>query len=82
MNPANLSWFEGLLGVGRLYKKEVERRKSKDLTMRTLSQKQGPNGHVGQARQPAGAESAPQAPAHNGEARLGINDYAEGDTRI
>ena len=40
VNPSNLSWFEGLLGVGRPYRKEVQRRKSKDIMMRTLSGQQ------------------------------------------
>ncbi len=39
VNPANLSWFEGLLGVGHPYRKEVQRRKSKEM-MRTLSGQQ------------------------------------------
>ena len=34
VNPANLSWFEGLTGVGKPYKKEVQRRKSHDIMKR------------------------------------------------
>ena len=59
INPSNLSWFEGLLGVGRTYRKEVQRRKSKEIITRTLSGQQTAgapsstngqpgNGHVGQ----------------------------------
>ena len=40
VNPSNLSWFEGLLGVGHPYRKEVQRRKSKEIMMRTLSGQQ------------------------------------------
>ena len=58
VNPSNLSWFEGLLGVGHPYRKEVQRRKSKEM-MRSQSGQQASSvpssidgqpgsGHVGQ----------------------------------
>ncbi len=55
VNPKNLSWFEGLMDVGRPYKKEVERRKSKEIEMRTHSQKVAFSGQVGQDGQANGA---------------------------
>ena len=63
VNPKNLSWFEGLMGVGRPYKKEVQRRKSKEIAMRTQSQKAAFNGQAGQNRQADGAASATCTPA-------------------
>lgn len=56
VNPKNLSWFEGIMGVGRPYKKEVQRRKSKEIAMRTQSQKAAFNGQAGSA---ASATCAP-----------------------
>ena len=63
VNPKNLSWFEGIVGVGRPYKKEVQRCRSKEIAMRSQSQKAVFNGQAGQDGQAGGAASATCAPA-------------------
>ena len=81
VNPKNLSWFEGLVGVGRPYKKEVQRRKSKEIAMRTQSQKAAFNGQVGQDGQAGGAASASSAPAQQA-AKSGPENSVMGDESI
>ena len=81
VNPKNLSWFEGIMDVGRPYKKEVQRRKSKEIAMRTQSQKAAFNGQVGQDGQAGGAASATCAPAEQA-AKPSPEEPVRGDESI
>ena len=70
VNPSNLSWFEGLLGVGRPYRKELQRRESKEIMTRTLSGQQASGAPSSINGQPGSGQVGQQASAQHGDAQI------------
>ena len=68
VNPSNLSWFEGLLGVGHPYRKEVQRRKSKEIMTRTQSEQQSTGAPSGIDGQPGSGHVGQQASGQHEDA--------------